>query len=740
MANVQNKDSMTNRIGLRLATGLGLLALAAVSVVRLNRTPRPLPATAPDTVFSAERAMRYVHEIAVRPHAMGMPDHDRVRDYIVSQLVTLGLKPQLQTTTAVGTRYQSAGRVQNIIAWLPGSNSGGKSLLLAVHYDGVEAGPAAADDAAGCAALLETLRALRARKQPLAHDVIALFTDGEEAGLLGAAAFVREHRWAKDVAFVLNFEARGTSGRSYMFETGPNNRDAAGVLRSAGNVTAGSMFTTVYRALPNDTDLSELSLLGIPALNFAFADGVERYHTSHDDVAHLNTGSVQHHGAQMLALTKRIANEPLPRPTTGDAVFFDFPIVGLVVYPVWLAIPLVLVALVLTVMVVWHEPRGAMIGAVAMVVALLLSAAVGRAVVLSGRAEWSGVSAAFVALAVLALNIAVYALATRWTTELRGGALVVWLALALASSILAPGTSYLFTWPLLFALAAARSRHVVAEWIAAAVVLMMFAGLAYAVAAIMLGVSGIGAIALAVVTSLVTWLLLPLIARALQPNPWWGAIASAVAAGVLALIGAATLRPNDAHPMRTSLVYAENPATGEAWLGSFGVHDEWTRSVLGTVSNAPVWTALARGLGRPLVGRQVPRAGLESPTATLLRDTLVDGARRVVFRVNVPSGTTAVMLHATGAPVLRTAIDARVVDTTRFRLHSRDWVMEYWAVPDSGAVFSLAVPVGRHISVDLVARRSGLPSLSGVEVPQRPPYVVPAQSGDVSVTYARVSF
>ena len=742
MANVQTKDFMTNRIGPRLATVLGLLALCAVSVVLVSRPPRPVPATAPDTVFSAERAMRHVEEIAARPHAMGMPDHDRVRDYIVGQLVTLGLKPQLQTTTAVGTRYQSAGRVQNIIAWLPGSSPSGKSLLLAVHYDGVEAGPAAADDAAGCAALLETLRALRARKQPLTDDVIALFTDGEEAGLLGAAAFVREHRWAKDVAFALNFEARGTSGRSYMFETGPNNRDAASLLRAAGDVTAGSMFTAVYRALPNDTDLSELSLLGIPALNFAFADGVERYHTRHDDIAHLNPGSMQHHGAQMLALTKRIANEPLPRPATGDGVFFDFPIVGLVVYPVWLAIPLALVALVLTIIVVRRQPRGALIGGIAVVVALVLSGVVGRVVMLSGRAEWSGISAAAVALAVVALNIAIYALATWWRggNDLHAGALVVWLVLALASSLLAPGTSYLFTWPLLFAVAAARSRHVVAEWIAAAVALMMLAGLAYAVAAIMLGVSGIGAMALALVTSLLTWLLLPLLERVLMPRPWRGAIAVAVASGVLAVAGAATLRPNEAHPIRTSLVYAEDPATGEAWLGSFAVRDAWTRTVLGTTSDAPVWTALARGGGRPLVGRQVQRAGLQAPSATLLRDTLVDGARRVVFRVNVPIGTTALVLHATGAPVLRTAIDARVVDTTRFRRHLRDWAMEYWAVPDSGAVFSLAVPVGRHISVDLVARRTGLPSLPAVQIPQRPAYVVPVQSGDVSVTYARVSF
>ena len=178
--------------------------------------------------------MHDVEAIAVRPHAMGMPDHDRVRDYIMSRLVALGLKPQLQTTTAVGTRYQEAGRVQNILAWMPGASTTGKAVLLVVHYDGVEAGPAAADDGAGCAALLETLRALRARKEPLAHDVIALFTDGEEAGLLGAAAFVREHPWAKDVAFIMNFEARGTTGRSYMFETGQGNRDAVSATAIGG--------------------------------------------------------------------------------------------------------------------------------------------------------------------------------------------------------------------------------------------------------------------------------------------------------------------------------------------------------------------------------------------------------------------------------------------------------------------------------------------------------------------------
>ncbi|MEO6877795.1 MAG: M20/M25/M40 family metallo-hydrolase, partial [Gemmatimonadaceae bacterium] len=266
----------------RIGTAVGLFVLCAWSILRVARPPAPVPATAADTVFSAERALHHVEAIAHRPHALGMPEHDQVRDYISAQLTAMGLRSQLQQATGIGTRYQEAGRVENVLAWLPGSDPKGKALLLVAHYDGVGAGPAAGDDGAGVAALLETLRALRARKTPLAHDVFVLFSDGEESGLLGAAAFVREHPWAKDVSMVLNFEARGTGGRSFMFETGPGNLDAARVLRAAGGATAASVYTTVYRTLPNDTDLSEFAALGLPALNFAFTDGVELYHTSGD--------------------------------------------------------------------------------------------------------------------------------------------------------------------------------------------------------------------------------------------------------------------------------------------------------------------------------------------------------------------------------------------------------------------------------------------------------------------------
>jgi hypothetical protein len=732
---------MDRSIPLRVGTLIGLTALCAYSVARVTRPPSVVPATSPDTVFSAERAMHDVEAIAVRPHSMGMPDHDRVRDYIMGRLVALGLKPQLQTTTAVGTRYQEAGRVQNILAWMPGASATGKAVLLVVHYDGVEAGPAAADDGAGCAALLETLRALRARKEPLAHDVIALFTDGEEAGLLGAAAFVREHPWAKDVAFIMNFEARGTTGRSYMFETGQGNRDAVSQLRSAGDVTAGSVFTTIYRVLPNDTDLSELSLLGVPALNFAFADGVLRYHSGNDDVAHLDPRSLQHHGAQMLAVTRRVANEDLPRPKTNDAVFFDLPLLGLVVYPIAFALPLAAIALVLTVVVVRRQLKGVGIGALAMIAALVVSGAIGWIVKLHGPAMWSGTFAAALALAVMAINLLVYEWATRWSPDAHAGALTVWLLIAIATSIVAPGASYLFTWPLLFALVAARSGREPAWWLAVAVTLLLLAGLAYTIAAIMLGVAGPGSAVLAIVTALIVWLCAPLVLRAGggRRRAWPLPAACAGAAVVFGIIGATTSGASADMPIPSALVFAQNADGGDALLGSLEGTNAWTTGVLGPMATSlPAWASEGALRSARFSAKPLARGTLEAPTASLVRDTLIDGARRVIVRVNAPRGTTVLTLRASGARVLRTAIDARVADTTRFRRRSPTWSWSFWAVPDSGAVFSLAVPPGTHFDLAMIARRPGLPP--SVVVPPRPANVVPQQTGDVSVVYRTVRF
>ena len=750
----------------RLAIAFLFVAICIVFAEHASRPPGAIPENAPPTAFSAERAMKHVVAIAQRPHPIGSAEHDRVRDYLVAQLSILGLEPQIQNATGVGTRSADAGRVQNILARITGGQSGGPAVLLVAHYDSVEAAPGAADDGAGIAAILETVRAVRAGA-PLLHDIIVLFTDGEEPGLLGAAAFVREHPWAKDVAMALNFEARGTTGRSLMFETGPGNLDAVRVLRTVPGVTAGSMFTTIYRTMLVDTDLSEL---GTPALNFAFGDGADRYHTSHDDVAHLNIGSLQHHGQQALALAHAFANGPLPRPRTGDAVFFELPGVGLVVYSEKWAMLLALVAAALAVVVIIRSRRESarfgrdvVLGGAATIGAVVLSGAAaylaGLIIALlhtivpwGGAPAWSPVYWAAVAMLSLAISTACYVAVRRRgsVAGLHAGALLIWTLLSLAAAVIAPGFSYLFIWPVLVVALAALlagghgllTAKGIAMCLAALVTAALLIPIAYLIGAVFLGVTAAGGIVTAAIIALIAWLLVPLLEALCDGARWSTPFICAAAAIVLVGIGVLTVRTSDVHPVPSRLIYAIDADSSDAWLASRASAaraNAWTRTALAPFAQGPEWIAHFFLGPTAVVAKRVPTLPLPQPAINILSDSTTSDARQLSLRVQGSAGTTALGMRVTDAPVISAAIDGRAIDTTRYRLHTREWTLWYWAPSDSGALLSLIVPAGSTPKLEVLACSLGIPTLAGVTILPRPANVVPVQSGDVTIVCRRVS-
>jgi hypothetical protein len=271
----------------------------------------------------------------------------------------------------------------------------------------------------------------------------------------------------------------------------------------------------------------------------------------------------------------------------------------------------------------------------------------------------------------------------------------------------------------------------------------MLVGFFYGVSVVMLGVTGAGAIALGVAASLIALLLAPLLDVIAGAARWSGAAWLATAGVVFLVIAALTVHPSADHPLRSALVYAENTDSSDAWLGTLeSSTDAWTHSAIEERTPAPIpeWTAHLSPSSSRFTGRRVARVPLAGPNATLVGDTLLNGARRVVLRVTTPPRTTALVMRAGGAKVLTSSIDGRVVDTTRYRHHTNDWVMEYWAVPDTGATVALSIPAGGHIDFDLAARQPGVPPVPGVTIPPRPPFVVPSQSGDVSIVYRQRHF
>ena len=696
----------------RLLAGAALVAAAAALVVRADTPPAAAPATAPDTTFSAVRAMRHVRAIARRPHPTGSAEHARVRGYILSELRTLGLQPQVQHTVGVGTRYAMAGTVWNVVVRIPGTRGGGGAVLLASHYDSQGATPGAGDATSGVATLLETARALRAGA-PLASDVILLFTDGEEPGLLGASAFVREHPWARDVAVMLNFEARGTHGRSFMFETGAGNLDAAQVLRGVPDVSASSLMVLAYRVLPNDTDLSELGALGVPAMNFAFIDGVERYHTAHDDIAHLDVRSLQHHGAQALALARAFAGDALPRPRTGDAVFFDVPVLGLVVYPEAWAWPLALVGAALAAAVVVRGRRtprwwrDVLLGAAAAVVGTLLAALAGGALAVlieslharmgwEGAPTWRGVYQA----AVLALAVACAAAAwamVRHRASGRGahaGVLLIWGALTIAATAFAPAASFLLAWPLLFGAAAAlvsettALRSAAAQAVATAVALVLLLPIIYLLGTA-LGIALTGAAAAALLTALGVLLIAPSLEWIAGSRRWLIPGAAFATAAAMLLVGAATVRASDDYPIRGAIEYQVDGGTDS--------------------------TAL--------------------PRAIVLTEAASARGRDVTIRVLAPESTWVVRMKS-GPGVVATEVAGRAIETGRYRYARDRSSLGYVAPPDTGFIVTLAVPGTAPLELELVAQRAGVPD-SVRRASGGAPHVVPSHEGDVTLTRTR---
>lgn len=75
----------------------------------------------------------------------------------------------------------------NIIGTLRGKTD--ETIVLGGHYDSVNAGPGAGDNASGTATLVELARVMGSKPQPQ-HTLVFIAFDAEELGLLGSRAYV----------------------------------------------------------------------------------------------------------------------------------------------------------------------------------------------------------------------------------------------------------------------------------------------------------------------------------------------------------------------------------------------------------------------------------------------------------------------------------------------------------------------------------------------------------------------
>lgn len=745
---------------LPLAAALIVLVVGLAAALR-TLPPAPAPADAPPDRFSATRAREVLDRVLgdSPPHPVGSPANARVRRRIVGELEQLGYQPALSKHMSC-SRSGACAEVVNIVATVPG-RSKSAAVLLACHYDSVPAGPGASDDGAGVASLLEIARILK-REPPRERPIALLFDDGEEAGLLGAQAFVKHNPLAHRLSAVVNLEARGTSGPALMFET--SDRNAALVRALAASLphpVTSSLFASVYRELPNDTDLTVFRRAGIPGVNFAFIGDEPHYHTPLDDLDHSSAASLQHEGESALALTRTLA-DGAPVVADGDAVFFDVLAFHIIAFPAGWALPLLgACMLLLAATGLLLRRQGALrftgLGAAlaAVPVGWLLAAGGGallhyilqRAGALPVQFVAHPLPALVACWALGALGIAVpVALLGRYAN-----APALWLAgctwlgaLALVAALRLPGASYLMELPLLAAGVTGPVWALApdAEWRTAVAVLapLTLAAVVWMPILLLLydalGFLSLPALAAAVALALTP--LTPALGGARSRFRWAAALLALVVAGIATPLAARAAPFSPALPQRASLVLHEDATAHRArWLvgasqgalppallraGSFSSRH---------ISPAPWsggWNAFA------LAGR-APDPGLPAPGVERIPVAAPLQGRRVRLSLRSLRGARDIALLV---PADAT-VDAARVDGTPAHFRQRGaWKrLIVLGAPAAGVEIELDLGTAKRLQAIAVDRSPGLPPSAKALLKARPAAAVPSQDGDLTLVSRR---
>lgn len=447
------------------------LILAVFLILWAERPPQAKSEKTSDLVFSAERAMRHVEKIAQNPHPIGSLAINGVRVYLMEQMEQLGLNPELQEFNGrLKTKYLNADiELTNILGVIKGSGDG-KPLLLMSHYDSVQSGPGANDASVSVAALLETARAIQAGPK-LQNDVWILLTDGEERGLLGAEVFFQDPNYRESIGMVANFEARGSKGSSFMFQTSEGNgRLIKEYSKAVSNPVSNSLLVDLYKKLPNDTDLTIALEYGLPGINFAYGDGWVTYHTPMDNVDNVSLQTMQHQGENALAIAKHFGNIDLSNLESKDRIYFNM--FGIMIhYPVlWSVYISVIFAGIWLFFVIYFVRKllvtlkRTLLGLLITMVSMLLSVGFSYGLWKLIHAGWahkmtmfSGAtydailySICFVLVALI-VNIVLFRLVMRKISDLDMmlSGMFLFLLFLIGSTWMLPGASYLFTVPLL---------------------------------------------------------------------------------------------------------------------------------------------------------------------------------------------------------------------------------------------------------------------------------------------------
>jgi Zn-dependent M28 family amino/carboxypeptidase len=218
-----------------------------------------------------------------------------------------------------------------IVGEIPGTDKASELVMVGAHFDSWHTGTGATDNAAGSAVMLEVMRILKATQLTMRRTVrIGLWT-GEEQGLLGSAAYVKEH-----FADRRSMELKPEHGRLSAYYNLDNGTGAIRGVYLEGNEAIAPVFqkwmapfagvgmkTLAIRGT-RGTDHTSFDVVGLPGFQF-IQDPIEystrTHHSNLDLFERVQKSDLMQNAAIIASFVYHTANrddllprKPLPRP------------------------------------------------------------------------------------------------------------------------------------------------------------------------------------------------------------------------------------------------------------------------------------------------------------------------------------------------------------------------------------------------------------------------------------------
>ncbi|CAM0140646.1 hypothetical protein VKS41_006671 [Umbelopsis sp. WA50703] len=203
------------------------------------------------------------------------------------------------------------------------------AVLLNAHFDTTLGSPGASDDGSGISVMLEIIRIMSQKSwDGYKNSMVFLFNGAEESLQDASHAFITMHEIKDSIRAVVNVDSCGTTGREILFQA--NSREMIDAYKQApyphGTVMANDVFSTGL--ILSDTDFRQFVEYGdnLIGIDMALYKNSYLYHTHLDTPKHLQPGSIQHLGENVLAIVEYLAKNTtltgLER--TNQVVYFDF--------------------------------------------------------------------------------------------------------------------------------------------------------------------------------------------------------------------------------------------------------------------------------------------------------------------------------------------------------------------------------------------------------------------------------